>query len=131
MGAAIECFADAAAISVPRTRFAPVKTTADLLAVRSDAYVLTDELRLELHPDRAGTPPQIHLDQTRCKCVDGLDATFPHGAPSLLHCSSLLMHGPILCDRDVAFRGEVVLHNHSTDTMHVKAGSYEGRLTLG
>ena len=40
MGAAIECFADAGAIDVPRTRFAPVKTTADLLAVRSDAYRL-------------------------------------------------------------------------------------------
>jgi UDP-N-acetylglucosamine pyrophosphorylase len=37
MGAAIECFEGAAAIEVPRSRFAPVKTTGDLLALRSDA----------------------------------------------------------------------------------------------
>jgi UTP--glucose-1-phosphate uridylyltransferase len=88
MGAAIECFPDAGAIDVPRTRFAPVKTTADLLAVRSDAYILTDDLRLELHPDRQGQPPRIELDPS-CKLVDGLDATFPHGSPSLRDCHSL------------------------------------------
>jgi hypothetical protein len=37
MGAAIECFPRAGAVLVPRTRFAPVKTTGDLLALRSDA----------------------------------------------------------------------------------------------
>merc|ERR1719394_2020991 len=41
MGAAISAFPGASAILVPRTRFAPVKTTNDLLALRSDAYVLT------------------------------------------------------------------------------------------
>ena len=38
MGAAIEVFEGARALRVPRTRFAPVKTTDDLLALRSDAY---------------------------------------------------------------------------------------------
>ena len=38
MGSAIECFARAEAIVVPRERFAPVKTTNDLLALWSDAY---------------------------------------------------------------------------------------------
>merc|ERR1711972_991246 len=37
MGAAISCFEGASAIVVPRERFAPVKTTNDLLALRSDA----------------------------------------------------------------------------------------------
>src|SRR6267142_2660566 len=41
MGAATECFEGAGAIVVPRSRFAPVKTTSDLLALRSDAYVVT------------------------------------------------------------------------------------------
>ena len=48
MGAAIEVFDGAAALRVPRKRFAPVKTTDDLLVVRSDAYSLTDEARMEL-----------------------------------------------------------------------------------
>src|SRR6187200_67201 len=41
MGAAIDVFDGARAIRVPRRRFAPVKTTSDLLALRSDAYELT------------------------------------------------------------------------------------------
>lgn len=38
MGSAIENFDDAAAIVVPRSRFAPVKTCNDLFTLRSDAY---------------------------------------------------------------------------------------------
>jgi UTP--glucose-1-phosphate uridylyltransferase len=38
MGSAIECFEDAGAVVVPRTRFAPVKTCNDLFALRSDAF---------------------------------------------------------------------------------------------
>ena len=38
MGAAIEAFEGASAIEVPRSRFLPVKTTNDLMVLRSDAY---------------------------------------------------------------------------------------------
>jgi UDP-N-acetylglucosamine pyrophosphorylase len=48
MGAAIESFDGAAALVVPRTRFAPVKTTADLLALRSDVYEVTPDHRLQV-----------------------------------------------------------------------------------
>ena len=41
MGSAIECFPGAQAILIPRTRFAPVKTTNDMLALASDAYEVT------------------------------------------------------------------------------------------
>src|SRR6202162_5977543 len=61
MGAAIECFDGAMAIEVQRNRFSPVKTTADLLAVRSDAYDLDAESRLELRPERNGAPPVVKL----------------------------------------------------------------------
>ena len=37
MGSAIECFDDADAVVVPRSRFAPVKTCNDLFALRSGA----------------------------------------------------------------------------------------------
>ena len=46
MGAAIGVFDGAAAIAVSRRRFAPVKSTEDLLGVRSDAYALTDEFHV-------------------------------------------------------------------------------------
>jgi UDP-N-acetylglucosamine pyrophosphorylase len=123
MGAAIECFPDAGAIDVPRTRFAPVKTTADLLAVRSDAYILTDDLRLELHPDRNGQPPRIELDSS-CKLVDGLDATFPHGSPSLRQCHSLSLKGRFIVEPEAVFQGDVTLVNDSSEPRQVSAGMY-------
>ncbi len=130
MGAAIECFAGAGAIEVSRVRFAPVKTTSDLLAVRSDAYELTEDFCLRLHPDRKGQPPHLHLDQRLCKLVDGLEKNFPH-TPSLLHCRSLLVHGPVACEADVVFKGDVVIHNHTSSSVRLKAGVHEGQISVG
>ena len=48
MGAAIECFEGATAIVIPRSRFAPVKTTNDMLALMSDAYMVTKDFRMIL-----------------------------------------------------------------------------------
>merc|ERR1711920_120926 len=56
MGAAISAFQGATALVIPRSRFAPVKTTNDLLALRSDAYCLTPDCRIELAPSRKGVP---------------------------------------------------------------------------
>merc|ERR1719162_70283 len=49
MGAAISCFEGAIAVVIPRERFAPVKTTNDLLALRSDAYTVTPDFRITLN----------------------------------------------------------------------------------
>merc|ERR1712032_1417084 len=62
MGAAIECFKGAQAILIPRTRFAPVKTTNDMLALMSDAYTVTADYRMVLKPERKGVPPTVKLD---------------------------------------------------------------------
>jgi len=130
MGAAIECFAGAGAIEVSRIRFAPVKTTSDLLAVRSDAYELTEDFCLRLHPSRQGQPPHLHLDQKLCKLVDGLEKNFPH-TPSLLHCRSLLVHGPVECGAGVIFQGDAVIHNHTSAPVKLKAGTHEGTMSVG
>ena len=62
MGAAISSFAEAQAILIPRTRFAPVKTTNDMLALMSDAYKVTEDFRMVLQDARGGVPPNIKLD---------------------------------------------------------------------
>jgi len=130
MGAAIECFQGAGAIEVSRVRFAPVKTTSDLLCVRSDAYELGEDFCLRLHPSRNGQPPHLHLDQKLCKLVDGLEKNFPH-TPSLLHCKSLLVHGPIECGTGVVFKGDAVIHNHTSAPVRIKAGVHEGQISIG
>ena len=47
------------AILIPRTRFAPVKTTADLLALSSDAYEITPDFRMVLRAAVGQLPPTI------------------------------------------------------------------------
>ena len=76
MGAAIEVFEGAAAVCVPRARFAPVKQTNDLLVVRSDVYWLTPDFRLEMNPARAGDAPDVVLDSRFYKFVSDLDLRF-------------------------------------------------------
>lgn len=107
MGAGIECFTEACAIEVPRTRFAPVKTTADLFALRSDAYVVTPESQVLLAEERQGTPPIVTLDSKLHKLVDSLDNL---GTPSLLHVDKLTVTG------DVRFADKLALSGTSTWT---------------
>ena len=109
MGAAIECFPGAGAVVVPRTRFAPVKTTAYLLALRSDAYVISDDGMQMLAPERKGIPPEIELDGDHLKLVDQLDAALAGGVPSLLHCRKLTVRGPVRFSASDRFEGDVVI----------------------
>jgi UTP--glucose-1-phosphate uridylyltransferase len=109
MGAAIECFPGAGAVVVPRTRFAPVKTTADLLALRSDAYVITKDGRAMLAPERNGIPPEIDLDSEHFKLVDQLEAALAGGVPSLLRCRRLAVRGPVRFSSSDRFEGDVVM----------------------
>merc|ERR1712048_475080 len=90
MGAAISCFEGAIALLIPRNRFAPVKKCDDLLSLRSDAYALTEDFRIELCAERSGVPPLVKLDD-RYKFVDVLETLIPNGPPSLKHCAKLIV----------------------------------------
>jgi len=109
MGAAIGVFDGARPVAVPRRRFSPVKTTEDLLALRSDAYVLTDDARVELAPERDGTPPVVDLDDEYYKLLRDFDARFPGGAPSLVACERLAVEGDVTFGREVVVRGSVTV----------------------
>jgi UTP--glucose-1-phosphate uridylyltransferase len=92
-GAAIGAFDAARAVRVSRRRFAPVKTTNDLLVVRSDAYVVTEEWHVELVPQRGETPPIVDLDPRYYKLLGDFEARFPSGPPSLKGCERLSVVG--------------------------------------
>jgi UTP--glucose-1-phosphate uridylyltransferase len=109
MGAAIGVFDGAQPVRVPRSRFSPVKTTEDLLALRSDAYVLADDARVELAPSRGGTPPVVDLDDEYFKLLRDFDARFPSGAPSLVDCERIAVEGDVTFGRDVVVRGAVTV----------------------
>ena len=110
MGAAIGLFEGAGALRVPRTRFSPVKTAADLLRVRSDATRLTDDGRVV--PTTA-QPPLVSLDARFYKQVADLDARFPAGPPSLQSCRSLCIEGDWTFGAGVVVRGDVRLATDS------------------
>jgi UTP--glucose-1-phosphate uridylyltransferase len=109
MGAAIGVFEGAAALRVPRSRFVPVKTTNDLLSLRSDAYVIGEGRAVHLAPERDGVPPFVDLDTDHYKLVGQFDERFHAGAPSLVACDALHVHGDVTFGADVTVRGEVTV----------------------
>jgi UTP--glucose-1-phosphate uridylyltransferase len=105
MGAAIGAIPGARAVHVPRSRFAPVKTTDDLLVVRSDAWALHDDGRLE--PRFEGPGPFVALDPDHFRLLAGFERRFAHGAPSLVRCRSLRVEGDVSFGAGVAVEGDV------------------------
>ena len=121
MGAAIECFDGAMAIEVPRSRFAPVKTTGDLLALRSDAYEVLADGQVRLAASRNGVPPNIVLSD-EYKLVDQLT---PLGVPGLLRCQTLKVSGPVHFADGVVIDGEVEIHHSGIERRTVPSGVYK------
>jgi UTP--glucose-1-phosphate uridylyltransferase len=109
MGAAIGSFSGASLLLVPRTRFVPVKTTDDLLVLRSDVYALTDESLVEAVPDRAERLPYVELDKRFYKLLDEFERRFPEGPPSLRKADRLVVHGDVTFGAGVEVRGAVSL----------------------
>jgi UTP--glucose-1-phosphate uridylyltransferase len=106
MGAAVELFDGARAIAVPRSRFRPVKTTNELLLIRSDLYRVTDDGRVEATTDR----PEPFVDLgPEYRLLAGFEARFPHGAPSLRDCTSLRVEADVTFGADVVCVGDVRL----------------------
>jgi UTP--glucose-1-phosphate uridylyltransferase len=123
MGAAIEVFEGARALRVPRRRFAPVKTTNDLLVVRSDAYVLSPDYRVELVPERGERPPLVDLDSRFYKLLRGFEARFAAGPPSLRACERLSVAGDVAFGRDVVVRGSVTIEHAGEEQLQIEDGT--------
>ena len=107
MGAAIGVFDGAVAIEVDRTRFLPVKSTSDLLVLRSDAYELTELGEVRLVPTRKAAP-LVELDKNY-KLLPDFDARFPHGSPSLVDATKLTVQGDWTFGAGVVVRGTAIV----------------------
>ena len=105
MGAAIEVFPDSRTIEVGRDRFVPVKTTNDLLVLRSDAYDLGKDFVLD---QVAAQLPYVDLDE-HYKVVEEFDKRFPAGVPSLKEAESLVVRGDWTFGGHVQVKGEATL----------------------
>jgi UTP--glucose-1-phosphate uridylyltransferase len=106
MGAAIETFADSALIEVGRDRFVPVKTTNDLLVLRSDVYDIGPDFVLD---QVAVDIPFVDLDTSHYQLVGDFDKRFPEGAPSMKKAQSLRVNGDWTFGHGVQVVGDVTL----------------------
>jgi len=116
MGAAIEVFDGAQAIAVPRHRFLPVKTTNELLLLRSDVFDLGDDGRIR----PLSAIPAVDLDPRYYKLVDEFDDRV-RVVPSLRRATSLTVRGDWVFDAPVALEGDVSLPDTGA-TSHVPLG---------
>ncbi len=122
MGAAIGSFKGAQMLRVPRTRFAPVKTTDDLLVLRSDVYTLSDDdMAVAPVPERAENLPYVELDPDFYKLLDDFEQRFPDGPPSLREAERLIVKGDVTFGPNVRVRGVVELE--APEPMQIDAGA--------
>jgi UTP--glucose-1-phosphate uridylyltransferase len=105
MGSAIEVFEGAQAMIVDRSRFVPVKTTSDLLVLRSDLYELDDDAAL--HKTRHEPLPFIDLDPAHFAMLSDFEERFAAGVPSLVDADRLELRGDVTFGRGVRLIGEV------------------------
>jgi UTP--glucose-1-phosphate uridylyltransferase len=112
MGAAIEVFDGAQLIEVGRDRFVPVKTTNDLLVLRSDVYEIGTDFVLD---QISADIPFIDLDGDYYKYVAEFDQRFPEGAPSLKKASSLRVEGDWTFGHGVQVVGDVRLEANGAE----------------
>jgi UTP--glucose-1-phosphate uridylyltransferase len=105
MGAAIEIFSGARTIEVTRRRFVPVKTTNDLLVLRSDVYDIGPDFVLD---QTAAMIPFVDLDGVY-KLVGDFDRRFKQGAPSLRDAEAFVVDGDWTFGENVRVVGKVKL----------------------
>ena len=105
MGAAIGSIDGARPVLVPRTRFAPVKTTDDLLVVRSDAYRLDPDGRMIRAFD--GPAPVVTLEPEHFRLMPDFERRFPAGPPSLRRSTRLRVEGDVTFGANVVVEGDV------------------------
>jgi UTP--glucose-1-phosphate uridylyltransferase len=127
MGAAISLFDGTTAVKVPRNRFFPVKSCNDLLALRSDCYVLEENENLKINPQRltANRPDtiKIKLDPKFYGKIDLLEERFQEGLPSLVDCESLSIEGDVYFEENVTIKDRVSIKNSHNSPAVIKKGT--------
>ena len=127
MGAAISLFDGTTAVRVPRSRFFPVKSCNDLLALRSDYYVLGEKDNLRINPKRSAASRadtiKIRLDSKFYGKIDLLEERFKQGLPSLVDCESLSIQGDVYFESPVTVKGIVSIKNRQKTPAVIKKGA--------
>lgn len=121
MGAAIEVFPGATAIGVERNRFLPVKTTNELLLLRSDVFTVNEDGTLaQSVPDLPGVDLDAHF-----KKIGEFERRLADGVPSLRRARSLAVTGDWTFGSGVTVVGAATLTDNGA-SQRVEDGSILG-----
>ena len=123
IGAAIAAIPGARAIRVPRSRFLPVKTTDDLLVLRSDAYGLSADGELRLASACDGRAPLAELDGDYFRLIGDFEARFEQGAPSLVDAERLTVKGDVSFGGGVKVSGAVTVEAAAGEKLRIGDGA--------
>lgn len=107
MGAAIGVARHTGAVEVGRERFLPVKTTNELLLLRSDLYRLRPDGVIET--ERAKLP-SVDLDPAHFKMIADFERLVP-SIPSLEKVNSLKVRGSVTLTSEMSLHGDVCLQS--------------------
>lgn len=124
MGHVIGLYPDAEAVETPRQRFLPVKSTNDLLALWSDAYVLNNDYTIQRNPARIiDSELVIDLDKAYYGLFEQLKERFQAGPPSLVNCRQFHVEGNIYFDADLGLEGDIWLRNARQRPLYVTSSN--------
>ena len=92
--------------------------------VRSDAYVLTEDARVVVSPERRlPALPLVDLDGDHFKLLRDFDARFPAGPPSLVECERLTVKGDARFGAGVVVRGSVTVEQEGEEQLAIPDGT--------
>jgi len=120
VGAAIRHFENGHGVNVPRRRFLPVKTSSDLMLVKSDLYSLQHG-ELSMDGSRFGPAPLIKLG-THFKKVSDFQNRIP-SIPRILELDHLTITGAVNLGRNVTLKGTVIIVANEGSTIDIPPGS--------
>ncbi|KAK4537666.1 hypothetical protein CDCA_CDCA13G3691 [Cyanidium caldarium] len=122
MGAAIAHFRRAVGISVPRSRFLPVKTTSDLLLLQSNLYSVSSGT-VVMNPER---PPELGTPVIRLgpefKKVSEFLSRFD-SMPDVLELESLTVSGSVHFGKRAKLSGTVIIVAQPGASIDIPAGA--------
>lgn len=121
IGAAIEWFERSVGVIVPRSRFFPVKNTADLLSVRSDYLVESVDGYLSPNPSRSTEqgPPFVSLDTRYYADLNDFERRIPYPL-SLIGCKTLMVEGDVRFGKHVCCQGDVRISNAKPEPLYIE-----------
>jgi len=120
-GAAIQFFEKAIGVNVPRSRFLPVKSTSDLLAVQSDLYKL-DHGTLIMNPERVfPSVPVVKLGD-KYKYVSDYQKRLG-GKINILELDHLTISGDVYLGPNVTLKGTVIIVANEGERIDIPPGA--------